>query len=72
MTLTYWIADCLTDAKCYSVRAKTRKECIRQLEECRPDPRERAIDFGTPRKVVVEYADAFDLVSRALEEGGIE
>lgn len=72
MTLTYWIADCLTDSKVYSVRARTRKECLRQLEEARPDPRERAADFDPPRKVVVEYSSAFDLIERALTEGGIE
>ena len=30
-TLTYWIAPCLSDSDCYSVREKTRKACIARL-----------------------------------------
>lgn len=33
--LTYWIANHLNDADCYSIRAKTRKEVKALLEEVR-------------------------------------
>jgi hypothetical protein len=67
MKLTYWIADCLNDAPCYSVRAKTRREVKAELAN-----REvRGGDYGKPRKVTVEYAGAFDLVLQCTGEGGL-
>lgn len=65
--LTYWIADCLKDARCYSMRAKTRKEVKAMLESGTWDK----ADYGKPRKVTVEYRDAFDLMSQCTSEGGL-
>jgi hypothetical protein len=30
-TLTYWIAPCLSDSDCYSIREKTKKACVARL-----------------------------------------
>lgn len=64
-TLTYWVAECLRDSQCYSLRAKTKKEC-----QALKDKDQREI-YGHVHKVVVEYRDAFDLMYLALSEGGI-
>jgi hypothetical protein len=64
MKLTYWKAENLDGRDCYSIRAKTRKDC----EKARADsgcPQ----DFAEPVKVVVEYRDAFHLVSIMRGEG---
>lgn len=70
MKLTYWIADCWDDAVCYSLRAKTKKECNALREE--KHQQEGRYNYGPPRKVVIEYADGFDLVDQLLCEGGAE
>ena len=67
MKLRYWIADCLTDHECYSIRDKTKKECLVQL--ARQDPCNR---YGEPRKVIIEYDSAFDLMLQATGEGGLD
>lgn len=67
MKLIYWVADCETDSHCYSVRAKTKKECIAQVAL-----RDTCNTYSEPRKVVVEYKDGFDLLVNALSEGGVE
>jgi hypothetical protein len=64
--LTYWICDCLDDHSCYSLRAKTRREVGKMREKA------GATAFGKPRKVVIEYADAFDLMLRLKSEDGEE
>jgi hypothetical protein len=63
MKLTYWVAPCLNDAPCYSVRAKTRKAVLARLEE-------QGGSYGPPEKVTFEYADAFDLIDLFTQEGG--
>lgn len=68
MKLTYWIADCLDDSPCYSIRKRTRKAVKAKLAEMDPEYRSA---YGKPRKVVVEYASAMDLLSNALGEGGL-
>lgn len=65
--LVYWIADCLSDRPCYSIRDKTRRGCSAQRHA-----RQDADDFGKPRKVVIEYRDAFDLMNQLTQEGGGE
>lgn len=60
--LTYWYARCLNDSDAYSIRARTRREAAARVTG-------RETDFGPVVKVVVEYRDGFDLVSRALGEG---
>ena len=69
MKLTYWVAPIETDSPCYNIRQPTRKAVNAILAEMTPEMR---ADYGKPRKVVVEYNNAFDLVDRALGEGGIE
>jgi hypothetical protein len=64
MKVTYWIADVKGDAPCYSIRKRTRKAVVMALETTQGN-------FGRPRKVVVEYVDGFDLISRCLSEGGL-
>ncbi len=63
MKLTYWKAQCLTDADCYSIRAKTRKEVKAELEGRHPE------DFDAPEKITIEYNNAFDLMLLCTMEG---
>ena len=60
-TLTYWICERLDDSTTYSIRAKTKKEAIQKRDEA----------FGSydePRKVTIQYKDAFDLMYSCLSE----
>ena len=66
MKLVYWIADCLDDHPCYSLRAKTRREVTEKRAQY------GAERYGKPRKVETQYRDAFHLVYLTLSEGGIE
>lgn len=49
-TLTYWIADCLDDSPAYSVRAKTKKDVIKKLQE-EGFERGRGGQWGIPYKL---------------------
>lgn len=60
--VTYWVAPCKKDSSAYSIRAKTRKEVLRVLEEYSPE------DYETPVKETVIYDDAFDLLQMCLSE----
>ena len=64
MKLTYWIVECTHDAQCYNIRQRTKKAAIAMAATYS--------DSFTqpPHKVVVEYADAFDLMEQCLTEGG--
>jgi hypothetical protein len=68
MRLVYWLATRVDDSSAYSFRTRTRAECYAALRK----------EWGTsasylsPRKIIVEYEDALDLVKHALGEGGIE
>jgi hypothetical protein len=64
MKLTYWVAECLDDASCYSIRCKTKREVVKAAAE-------NPTGYGAPHKVVVEYAGAFDLLTQCLAEGSI-
>jgi hypothetical protein len=64
MKLTYWVATNRQDARCYDLRAKTRKECVRMVQE------QDHAQYEPPQKVTLEYRDAFDLVTLILQEGG--
>jgi len=67
MKLTYWKAACLYDSNCYSIRAKTKKECKRLLEEAGG----AGEDYDEVEKVVIEYKDGFDLMMELIGyEGG--
>jgi hypothetical protein len=64
--LTYWVAENLHDSEVYNIRRKTRKEAKEAVAAAW-----NTEDFGPVHKVVVEYADAFDLARTALGEGRI-
>lgn len=66
MKLVYWLARCKDDHASYSIRAKTRKECKRLREESGEE------SYGPVERIEIEYADGFDLLRRALGEGGVE
>jgi hypothetical protein len=59
--LTYWVAAIKDDSPVYSLRAKTRKAVQAMLDETG-----EADNYDAPRKVEVEYADAFDLMDQCL------
>ena len=67
--LTYWVAPHLTDSDCYSIRAKTRRECKARREAAGGDQRDIDLCYGKPKKVTVEFEDAFDLLEMCLSEG---
>ena len=64
MRLTYWVATIKDDHPCYSVRSLTKKGCV---QDCTSLPRPGR--YEKPKKVVVEYAGAFDLLTQILSEG---
>lgn len=64
MKLTYWIAECLNDAPCYSLIGKTKKSVVEQVEQ---NPHGR---YAAPIKREIEYKDAFDLFEMLTGEGG--
>lgn len=63
--LTVWIAVQHGDAVCYNVIGRTRKAAQEQLDAL-PDGN----SFDAPRKVVIQYKDAFDLFDWVTSEGG--
>ncbi len=66
MRLTYWVAKCLNDSPVYSIRRKTKKAVVEALDSGNWD----ASNYEKPKKVTVEYRDAFDLLGQCLGEGG--
>jgi hypothetical protein len=62
MKLTYWVATSNNDHSCYNIRAKTKKEVLAQIAD-----HYVASDFSEPKKVTVEYDDAFDLVMQCID-----
>ena len=63
--LTVWIAVQHDDADCYNVIGRTRKSVLEQLKNRFDSNR-----YDAPKKVVIQYADAFDLFSWVTSEGG--
>ncbi len=63
MKVTYWKAECLDDHDCYSIRARTKKECTAERNAFRPER------FGEPVKIEIEYNNAFELVQELTNEG---
>ena len=64
MKLTYWVAQCLNESDAYSMRARTRKECVAMLtDDYNPE------DYAPPKKVTIEYRDGFDLLLECSGEG---
>jgi hypothetical protein len=62
-TLTYWVATRTDDSDKYSIIAKTKKECQRQLSEAYGE-------FDPIEKRSIYYKDAFDLFDQATSEAG--
>jgi len=62
MKLTYWVATCLNDHPCYSIRKKTKKEVVAEIAA-----HYNPADYSEPKKVTVEYDDAFDLMSQCID-----
>lgn len=62
MKLTYWCARQETDASCYNIRTKTKRECIAEVAAL------PHIEYSKPFKVDVKYRDAFDLMARCMSE----
>lgn len=63
--LTYWYAERLDDADCYSVIAKTKREALAKVAES-----SHYADFGPVEKRTIYYGDAFDLFDQVTSEGG--
>jgi hypothetical protein len=61
-TLTYWVCECLDDHHAYNIRTKTKKEAQEKRRERGED------NYGEPRKNVIHYKDAFDLMENCLSE----
>ena len=61
MKLTYWVADCW-NVRRYSIRCRTKKEVVLTVAVA-----ELCHKFNKPRKVIIEYTDAFDLMSQAAQ-----
>ena len=68
MKLTYWYVVNLADKNSYSIRARTRREALAERALWGKEADRR---FGPVTKCVVEYRDAFDLLSHCLGEGGV-
>ena len=62
MKLTYWCCQCIGDSEEYNIRAKTKKEALKERgmrgEEY----------YGLPIKQVVQYSNALDLLDLCLGE----
>ena len=63
--LTVWIAEQHDDADCYNVIGRTRKAVLEQLET-----RSNRNRYDAPKKIVIQYKDAFDLFDWLTSEGG--
>jgi hypothetical protein len=62
MKLTYWVANCLNDHWCYSIRKKTKKEVVAEIAAYyKPE------NYSQPKKVTIEYDDAFDLMAQCID-----
>ena len=68
MKLTYWIAECQNDSPVYSVRTRTRRECYAKLRQRWGD--EWPTNYAPPKKVTVEYDNAFNLMEQCLSGEG--
>ncbi len=64
MKLTYWYSQCPGDSDAYSVREPTRKAALAILQNEDHDDR-----WPAPRKVTIEYDNAFDLMVECSREG---
>jgi len=74
MRLTYWIAERYDDSRTYSIRGRRRKDVVEELKAFGLTAAGGSGDgatFSAVHKVVVEYADAYDLMLQAMSEGSL-
>ena len=62
--LTVWLSEQEQDNQCYNIVARTRREALEQIKQ------RNWTTWSKPKKVVVEYKDAFDLFEWVTGEGG--
>ena len=73
MKLTYWKIASNDSEIFYSIRAKTKKEAIRQFKKQSPEDYIKwGEKYAMVEKIVIEYNDAFDLVNQILCEGSAD
>ena len=65
MKTSYWYARIETDAECYSIRVKSKREAKRQVKLYDHHT------FGPIVKVTVEGRSLFEILAEALSEGGL-
>lgn len=73
MKLTYWKIQHQKDSNCFSIRAKTKKEAIAQLDNYWD--RDAYTEYnGTieVQKIEVEYSSAYDLMEQLLCESSAD
>lgn len=63
MKLTYWYSRCPHDSDVYSIRTKTKKEALEKISQAY-----RSEEWPAPRRVNIEYQNAFDLMGLCSEE----
>jgi hypothetical protein len=68
-TLRYWLARVKDDHPCEHRHDRTRKALLRQLENLHGLTGWRDF-YEAPMRVLVEHANALDLVVQCLQEGG--
>lgn len=61
--LHYWVAICLNDSSAYNIRGRTRKE-VKESQFYSAD------QYTSPKRVTVQFNDAFDLLVECLQEDG--
>lgn len=73
MKLEYWICKCLNDSDAYSFRAKTQREAQKMWDEHRVSwdwsEEEMEEQYERPKKVIIHYADGFNLMQKCMNEG---
>ncbi len=81
--VSWWVAECLDDHRCFNIRGRTRQEVMKQVTDLRVRRNDEVygkcfVDdhgkarYGWPKKVTVEYTSTLDLVFTLLGEGGCE
>ena len=65
---------CEGDSAAYSIRTRTKKQAVAQLEALPKDSSYGLTrsDYGELIKVTVDYTNGFDLIRQCLSEGGVE
>jgi len=64
MKLTYWVAKCTNEHQSNSLRGKTKKAVLADIDLHKAGKSRH--EFEAPRKVEVFYNDSFDLLDQCL------